>query len=197
MKNNAFVRFCIIAVLSMVFFTACKKGDTGPKGDAGAQGNAGAPGAAGPKGTANIIYSAWIATNPWVASTTSIGAGKKTSYFDITANQLTQGIIDSGTVLVYAKFVAETNGDGIAKMLPSIFYDGGSANVQYRFQFGLLLNKVRVICDVLPSGTPHASNQVRYIIIPGGVPASGRSVMKPDFAKMSYEDVCRLYNIPE
>lgn len=196
MKNNAFVCCFMIGALLMVFFTACKKGDTGPKGDAGAQGNPGTAGAAGPKGTANIIYSTWVNTNPWVASTTSIGAGKKTSYFDITANQLTQGIIDSGTVLVYAKFVAETNGDGIAKMLPSIFYDGGSANIQFRFQFGLLLNKVRVIADVLPSGTPSPNNQVRYIIIPGGVPVSGR-MLKPDFAKMSYEEVCRLYNIPE
>lgn len=193
MKNNAFVFFCMIAVLSMVLFTSCKKGDTGPKGDAGAQGN---PGAAGPKGTANVVYSAWMNTNPWVASTTSIGTGKSTFYFDITTTQVTQGIIDSGTVLVYAKFVAETDGSGIAKLLPSIYYNAGGTATQFRFQHGLLLNKIRIICDVLPSGTPHSANQVRYIIIPGGVPASGR-MMQPDFAKMSYEEVCRLYNIPE
>lgn len=187
MKSKALFLSCKIAVLLMIFFTACKKGDTGPKGDAGPQGE---------KGTVNVIYSAWMATNPWIASTTSTGTGKATFYFDITSTQVTQGIIDSGTVLVYAKFVADLDGTSIAKLLPSIYYNAGSANTQYRFQHGLLLNKIRIICDVLPTGSPSSSNQVRYIIIPGGTPASGR-VMKPDFTTMSYDEVCRLYGIPE
>ncbi|AXY77521.1 hypothetical protein D3H65_27610 [Paraflavitalea soli] len=178
----------------MVAIAACKKGDTGPKGDAGAQG---APGAAGPKGTANVIYSAWISTNPWAPSTTSTGTGKATYYYDIASTKVTQGIIDSGTVLVYAKFVADPDGNGIAKLLPSIYYNVGGATTQFRFQHGLLLNTIRVICDVVPTGIPNTSNQVRYVIIPGGTPASGRSMTMSDYSKMSYEEVCRLYNIPE
>ncbi|MFT3825521.1 MAG: hypothetical protein QM731_16500 [Chitinophagaceae bacterium] len=173
---------CGIAILAaIVFCNACKKGDTGPQG---------------PKGTANVIYSNWVATNPWVASTTSTGSGKVTYYFDITAQTVTQSIIDSGTVLVYAKFLADPDGGGIAKLLPSTYYNLGSANSQYHFQHGLFVSKIRIICDIIPAGTPSTSNMVRYVVIPAGQLATGR-LMKPDYSKMTYSEVCSMYNIPE
>jgi len=169
--SKPFGGFTVFFALLITAFTACKKGDTGPAG------------------TANVIYSPWMKTNPWTASATSTGSGKSTFYFDITAPQVTQAIVDSGTVLVYAKFVSDPDGAGIAKLLPSVYYNLGGASTQYRFQYGVFLNKVRVICDIIPAGTVSTDNDVRYIIIPGGVPVSGRM-------DMSYEAVCARYNIP-
>lgn len=167
-----------IAMLTacLVMLSSCKKGDTGP---------------AGPAGTANVIYSNWMDTNPWVASTTSTGAGKKTYYFDIAAPKVTQDIIDKGTVLVYVQFIADPDGPGISKLLPSIYYNIGGADIQYRFQQGLFLNKIRIICDIIPNGLPATNNKLRYLIIPGGVP----NARKADYTRMSYEEVCRMLKI--
>ncbi|WP_160714893.1 hypothetical protein [Chitinophaga solisilvae] len=172
-------RSCLMLAVAGLLFSGCKKGDTGPEGPAGA---------------ANVIYTSWVPTSIWVASTTSAGAGKKTYYFDIAAAKVTQEIVDKGTVLVYMKFVSDPDGDGIAKLLPSIYYNIGGAGTQYRFQYGLFPGKVRIIADVLPAGIPSESNMVRYLIIPGGVPNA--RVAGRDYTKMTYEEVCRLYNIP-
>lgn len=180
----------LVAISCLLIFTGCKKGDDGP---AGATGPVGPAGPAGPVGTANIIYSSWMDTNPWTNSTTSLGAGKKTYYFDIAAPKITADIIDKGTVLVYVKFISDPDGVGIAKLLPSIYYNIGGADIQYRFQYGLFLNKIRVICDIIPNGLPSSNNKIRYIIIPGGVP----NARTADYTKMSYSEVCQLYNIGE
>jgi hypothetical protein len=175
MKQRVQTLSALIILISLITVGfACKKGDDGP---------AGAP------GTANVIYSPWVKTNPWVASTTSTGSGKSTFYYEMNAPQVTQAIIDSGTVLVYMKFINDPDGTGIAKQLPSVYYNLGGAATQYRFSYGLLVSKIRVIVDVIPTGSPSNTNDIRYIIIPGGVPLTGRM-------DMSYEAVCERYGIP-
>lgn len=168
----------LILAAFVMALSGCKKGDTGPAG------------------TANVLYSAWMDTNPWVASTTSTGAGKKTFYFDITASGVTQEVLDNGNVLVYAKFISDPDGAGAVKLLPSIYYNIGGTGVEYRFQQALFLNKIRVVCDVLPTGTPANSNKIRFIIIPGGTATSGRSA-GPRYETMSYAEVCKSLNIAE
>lgn len=165
----------LLLAIIILLAAACKKGDAGPagaKGETGAQGPKGDKGDKGDAGTANVTYSAWIKTASWIASATSTGWGKNTYYFDIANTKITQDIIDKGTVLVYAKFVADPDGSGIAKLLPSTYYNLGGAGTQYNFQTGLFLNKLRIICDVLPAGIPSTSNEVRYVIIPGGIKAT-------------------------
>lgn len=169
----------IIAVALTVTISSCKKTETGPvgpKGDAG---------------TANVIYSDWVNTNPWQTSTTSTGDGKSTFYFDIPNSQLSQDQLDKASVMVYAKFINDPDGTDAVKGLPSIYYNLGGATTQYRFQYALSLTGIRVICDVLPAGSPSANNKVRYVIIPGGVAAG--AVVKTD---NSYEAICARYNIP-
>ncbi|WP_212005651.1 collagen-like protein [Chitinophaga sp. HK235] len=189
--RSLFISCVLLMGIIALSLNSCKKGNDGPVGPAGP---AGATGPAGPAGSANVIYSPWVATATWTASTTSTGTGKKTFYFDINAPKVTQDVIDKGVVLVYMKFIADPDGAGIAKLLPSIYYNIGGADVQYRFQYGLFLNIVRVICDVVPNGIPANTNMVRYVIIPGGV--TGARTAATDYSKMSYEKVCRLYNIP-
>lgn len=157
----------------VLMLPACKKGKTGPAG------------------TANVQFSPWIPSNPWVRSTTSIDPGKQTYYFDIDAPKVTQAILDSGLVVVYAKWVSDPDGAGIVKQLPNIYYNVGGAATQYRFQTGLFLGKIRVICDVVPSGFPANNNSIRYLVIPGGVPTGRRA--GPDFD--NYEEVCRFYDL--
>lgn len=170
----------MLAGVCILLLVSCSKtGDTGP---------------AGPAGTANVMYSNWVNTNPWVPSTTSAGYGKRTYYFDLAAQQVTQAVIDGGTVLVYVKFISDPDGAGITKLLPSIYYNLGGADIQYRFQYGLFVSKIRVICDIIPSGSPANSNMLRYIVIPGGVP--GARMASYDYTKMSYEEVCKLYQVP-
>ncbi|RZL34538.1 MAG: hypothetical protein EOP00_31450 [Pedobacter sp.] len=122
--------------------------------------------------TEQIISSEWIPSNVWVASTTSTGAGKNSYYFEINAPDVTQEIIDRGTVLVYAKFLSDPDGTNQVKLLPSIYYNLGGAATQYRFQHSISLGKIKVICDVIPAGVPSTSNQFRYVILPKGKNAS-------------------------
>jgi hypothetical protein len=168
-----------LALTGLIALSACKKGDEGPQG---------------PKGNANVIYSAWKMTTPWVASTSSTGSGKSTFYYDMAVSELNQGIVDSGTVLVYAKFVSDPDGANVVKQLPSIYYNLGGASTQYRFQHAISLNTIRVICDIIPAGSPSATNQVRYVIIPAGTAATLRM---PNLGSMSYSEVCSFYHIPE
>lgn len=171
------VSLLAVLVSGIVLFLSCKKGDTGPAG------------------TANVLYSDWMATNAWSASTTSTGSGKQTYYFDITEPKVTADIINSGTVMVYAKFVADPDGAGSVKALPSIYYNIGSAGTQYRFQYALTTGMIRIICDVIPSGIPSTTNQIRYVIIPGGASTERRA--RPDLRNMAYEEVCERYSIPQ
>ncbi|SHM13616.1 hypothetical protein SAMN05444266_106488 [Chitinophaga jiangningensis] len=170
-----------ILLAAIIMFAACKDGDTGP---------------AGPPGTANVQYSDWQNTTKWTGSSSSTGAGKNTFYFDIAEARVTQEIVDKGSVLVFMQFVADPDSAGIIKQLPSIYYNIGSASTQYRFQHGIFPGKIRIICDVIPNGIPATTNKVRYVIIPGGVNvnATARAVA-PDYSRMSYEEICRLYHL--
>lgn len=137
-------------LISSAIVLGCRKGDPGPAG------------------TANVFYSDWSNTAPWIASTTSTGSGKETWYLDIAEPRITQDIVDKGAVLVYAKFVGDPDGD-LVKALPSTYYDNGSTLSQYHFQYAVSPGKVRIICDVMPAGKPANTNQIRYIVIPGGI----------------------------
>ena len=154
LKFNAFWVFLVLFIVVSAILISCKKDET--------------------KETTpeTIISSEWKVTSTWIASTTSTGTGKSTFYFDIDAPDVTQEIIDNGTVLVYAKFVADPDGSNQVKLLPSIYYNLGGATTQYRFQHSIFLGKIRVICDVIPAGTPSTSNQFRYVILPKGKSAS-------------------------
>jgi len=176
-----YVTLAITVMALAALFVACKKGDTGP---------------AGPPGTSNVQYSEWQATTAWRLSSTSAGAGKRTYYFDIAETKVTQEILDHGTVLVFMQFVSDPDSAGIVKQLPSIYYNLGGAATQYRFQHGLFPGKIRIICDVIPDGIPANNNKVRYLIIPGGVSVTATArAMAPDYSRMSYEEICRVFHL--
>ena len=181
MKLNLLVAFICISLLASV--TSCKKGDPGATGPAGPAGPTGATGAAG---TANVIYSPWATVN---------FTGSGSSYTaKITAPQVTQDIMDKGVVKTYFKF-------------GSTVYEGNYHNQATNsgiYQY-LSVGFINLVANF------DASYPWRYVIIPGGV-ASGRlsgeasadifvlqdgtTMSKSMLDKMSYEEVCRRFNLP-
>ena len=172
------------------------QGIPGPQGPSGADGTDGADGADGQDGangadgqdgatgTANVIYSDWIASDfPNSINDTF-------DQWELNAPELTQEIHDTGVILVYARI-----GTLIHKLPDSFF-----TSIQEHWNFRLLdtnddLIAIRVhSIDGSNIGTPYLNEDFRYVIIPGGVAASGKSAF--DYAKMSYDEIVERFNIP-
>lgn len=164
------------------------QGEQGPLGENGTDGSDGADGADGQQGetgTANVIYSDWIASDfPTTINNTF-------DQWEIFAPELTQEIHDTGVILVYARI-----GTLIYKLPDSFF-----VSIQEHWNFRLLdtndtLIAIRVhSIDGSNIGTPFLNGDFRYVIIPGGAAASGKSSM--DYTKMSYEEITAHFGIPE
>lgn len=168
----------IFALLSL-FTLACSKPEDGAPG---------LTGPAGPAGTANVIYSEW-ASAPAATSTTIDGTlGNTTS---IAVPQLTQEILNQGTVMVYGKFSTTIF------PLPYVSTAGGSANT---LTFYPELNSIKLFRfkhDGSGGVSIPTSLQFRYIIIPGGTPVPTGKQAKLFFNKMTYSEMCHYLQIPE
>ena len=178
--STKFLSFAIVMVM-FILLDACKaeKGEVGPAGPAGANGTngatgatgtiggTGATGAAGATGTANVIYSDW-------ATVTFTGSGTAWSG-KITAQKITQDILDKGVVKAYFKFGSDIyEGSYVSAVNGAImhyFINLGAINIRSTF---------------------NATYPWRYIIIPGGVGARRAAVDYSD-----YEAVKKYYNLPD
>ncbi|MET0638164.1 MAG: hypothetical protein ABWZ25_19185 [Chitinophagaceae bacterium] len=173
MKHTLAFGVCLL--IASFFIVSCKKGDVGPPG------------------TANVKYSAWFTPTTY----------KKDTVFGIwgfnytqAAPEITQQIIDTGTVLTFGKLLgynpAVWPANQISQLPINISYvqsgatqtDTWSAlvspgNLKIRF-----VNNNNIYTSI---ATQH---QFRYIIIPGSV-LTGRA------RTMSYREICEKYNIPE
>jgi hypothetical protein len=176
------------------------KGDSGvngAKGDSGATGANGADGPQGPAGTANVIYSPWFEDGtmevPWADSTLS-ATGEIVGVAFKYAPDITPGILDSGVVLCYVRHYTL-----IAPQLLPLFISGFQLNFVPQYDAvsdkGGIMFYINSPTGGYPGGLyPPVDFEYRYIIIPGGVMASGR---KMDPRKMSYSELCKTYNIPQ
>lgn len=170
----------LFAILLIAMITISCSSDDGTDGADGAQ---------GPAGTANVIYSAWISAPAGTAETIDGTSGLSTS---ITAPQLTADIMEKGTILVYMSFGSATN----TYTLPYTSTAGGFTNTITAIAS---LNKIKLFRfkhanDGTTVALP-ATLKWRYVLIPGGVAASTSKTAKPDYSKMSYEEVCAYFNI--
>ena len=180
----------IFIVISIMFFNCSKEGPVGPKGDSGPQGPAGPQ---GPVGTANVIYSPWFLTgSDWDTATYALNYGAFATY-DKAASGITQTIIDNGVVLAYMK------GDPTTGLANDVFPLPYTVGAGYGFTdlWDFALNAIGNIRFLYKSDYPWdvvtlGGISFRYIIIPGGV--SGGRMLDP--RKMTYQEVCKLYNIP-
>jgi hypothetical protein len=200
-KLNAMRKYSLLSLLLIaVAFLAidCTRegpegpiGPQGPQGPSGTPGTPGAPGAPGAPGTANVIYSSWVTASVW--ADTSISGGITSAIYRRPAAGITQAVLDNGVVLVYAKLNAANNS---TVMLPYTVVNAST------FQLYPLLypGNLHIVASNLNNtnltgASMAATNQFRYVIIPGGV-AGGRMTNAHDLQAMTYEQVCALYNIP-
>jgi hypothetical protein len=175
MKRHRLLIAGIAAIV--IIITSCKKGDMGPQG---------------PKGNANVIYSNWFTPATY----------KKDTLFGIwgfnhtiAVPDITQSILDSGSVLTFAKMHGYNPAvwpTGTVGQLPiTINYMQGGLQVDTWQAYATPGNwRVRFTNDHNIYTTIANQHQFRYIIIPGGTLA-GRT------SQLSYEEICRMYNIPE
>lgn len=176
----------VISSISLLFIMNCEgpEGPTGPAGPQGEQGPEGPEGPQGPEGTANVIYSEWIALSELEAAEDTTVLGRTYRKFDIPASDLTQEIIDMGTILVYFRL------NGAVLQLPTTF--GGSNPIYITFspfQPGVL-SILSQNLDNTPTGL-NLDIEIRYILIPGGVAAN--KAYLPDFN--DYHAVMEYYGI--
>lgn len=180
---RGFAVFVVSIAFMMVAGCEGPEGSTGPQGAQGAQGEQGPEGPEGPTGTANVIYSEWMTLSDLEAPSDTTVLGRTYRKWEIPASELTQEIIDQGTILVY--FALE----GVVLPLPTTF---GGANPIYvtfaPFQSGTLSILAQNL-DNTASGL-NTSIQFRYILIPGGT-ASKQKL--PDFSK--YHETMEFYGI--
>jgi hypothetical protein len=166
-----------IAILSIAIFSiSCSKPEdvaVGPVGPVGAT------------GTANVIYSNWASAPSATAATIDGTNGNTTS---IAVSQLSQDILDKGTVLVYGKFSTTVF------PLPYVSYAGGSANTLTFFPELNNIKLFRFKHDGSGGVSIPTSLLFRYILIPGGVSAKAN---QPNYKVMSYSEVCQQLNIRE
>jgi hypothetical protein len=180
----------VLIALSVLLFSCSKEGPAGPQGETGLQGPAGPQ---GPAGSANVIYSPWFLTGSgWDTLTYASNYGAYATY-DKAASGITQAIIDNGVVLAYMK------GDPTTGLADEVFPLPYTVGVGYGFTdlWDFVLNAAGNIRFLYKSDYPWdiatlGDISFRYIIIPGGV-AGGRML---DLRRMTYEEVCKLYNIP-
>lgn len=175
-----------IALLMVLTISACQKGDNGP---------------AGPTGSANVIYSNWHSTTIPARDTTIDGSLMKYTIDSVAS--LTQGIVDSGAVLVYLNFGAGTFS------LPYTSFAGGKANTIDFIATPHRLTYTRFTHDNTASiGLPGLS--YRWILIPGGqkglskasgnttpIPIPGGVTTLEALKAMDYRQVCEALGIPQ
>ncbi len=189
----------VILAFGVLQFNCSKEGPAGPQGNPGAQGPAGADGAAGPTGpagSANVIYSPWFLTGVANWDTTVVDAATYGAFaiYDKAAAGVTQEIIDNGIVLAYMKGDPSTGLPNDVFPLPYTIGPGFGFTDHWDF----VLNAPGNIRFLYKSDFPWTATELgaisfRYVIVPGGV-AGGRL---RDPRKMSYEEVCKAYGIPQ
>ena len=167
------------------------KGDSGINGADGTNGADGATGPQGPAGNASVIYSNWFSNTtmdiPW-ADTTLSATGETMGWALKYTPDITQGILDSGVVLCYARSYVM-----IAPQLLPYFVFGLQLN--FAPMEGSILFYISNPSSSYTSGIyPDDSFDYRYIIIPGSIVANGRL---RDPRTMSYQELCKTYNIPQ
>lgn len=184
----------LISLISISLFfalanIACEgpEGTTGPQGPQGEQGPEGPQGSQGETGTANVIYSDWMN----IAWNFTDDATFKQMYIE-EPRVVEDDFLAEGTLLMYLKL--ETSEGSITVPLP--FTSGTdyltflAADVPGENVEGIVV-RLEATDNTTPVQTDWNNYQVRYIMIPGGVPAK----MGENFLK-DYSAVKEYYGLP-
>jgi hypothetical protein len=193
----------LLCIFFSIVISSCSKGP------AGAPGSTGAPGNIGPKGdtgTANVIYSPWFEPSTYTKDTIF---GTYHFYYNQVAPEITQGTLDTSLVITFGKLDGYTSiiwpTDQVAALPIVVTYVEGATT--YTDTWSALLTPGNLQIDMVDNGNLYNgisnAHLFRYIIIPGAVaaarPAYGSSSTSSqvDYSKMSYEQICSTFDIPE
>jgi len=195
LKENNLLMLVLSLCIGLAMIVGCE-GPEGPQGPAGPEGPEGPEGEQGPQGeegTANVIYSDWMTPDSWEPVEFF---GDSVRYGDLIAPDLSQEIVDSGEVNVYANFI---NADFVYK-LP---IDADMAGVGTSLNFKIKPDTVRLIHfdpdnpNTDPGSYP-SGNKFRYVLIPGGQSASSSTKAKgTEIQDMSYQELKEHFDIPD
>ena len=173
MKTSFKTIYLLTAILALTF-TGCQK--EGTQGPAGANGR-----------DATVYYSEWFSPAVWSGNSGDW-------YFEASAPDLTQDIVEGGVVLAYAWLAGDLYGGTTMRPLPA--YAVGANWGFLIYQYG----SIEFTTDMI--GSPATSgNKFRFVAIPGTTPAAKSGISgyrsEQELRSMSYKEVCKLYNIPE
>jgi len=185
---------------------------------AACDGEDGPTGPQGPPGTANVIYSEWFTAAQWDTATIF---GIRNFSYTRAAPQITQAILDSGVVLTYGRLTGYAPqvwpADRVALLPVTLTYVQGNTQVDtwsaYMTPGNLRINFTNNMNFYTSVATTH---RFRYVIIPGGAAAAGSAARgnpdrlvntgatvggtgytRAELQAMPYEQVRRLFNIPQ
>ena len=164
-------------------------GPQGPQGEQGIAGPQGEQGEQGETGTANVIYSDWIPRD----FETAVAA--ETNQQILTTLSIIDFNLTEDVMLVFGR--REVN--AIVSEINQLPYVLASQSEFYGFEVSSFNggSTLSVEAATLDGGTNLFTffDDFRYIIIPGGVPSTGKSTI--DYTKMTYEEILERFNIPE
>jgi hypothetical protein len=168
---KAKITILLLVALSTIVFTGCKKETVqGPPGQ-----------------NATVYYSEWFSPSAWSGASGDW-------YFDASAPDLTQDIVENGVVLAYVWLADDLYTATSVRPLPA--YAVGANWSFLIHQYG----SIEFTSDM--SSQPFTTgNKFRFIAIPGTIPAlksaTFRNKSAQELRSMSYKDVCKLFNIAE
>ena len=173
MKSKTINIYLFVAFLTLVF-SGCKK--EGMQGPAGLDGQ-----------NATVYYSEWFTPSDWLGTSGDW-------YFDASAPDLTQDIVENGVVLAYVWLAGDLYNATSVRPLPA--YAVGANWSFLIHQYGSIEFTSDMSSQPLTTG-----NKFRFIAIPGTTnalkSASLKNKSEQELRSMCYKDVCKLFNIPE
>jgi len=173
MKTKISTIYLLLA-FTVIAFTGCS--NTGPQGPTGADGQ-----------NAAVYYSEWFSPTAWSGS-----AGDW--YFDASAPDLTQSVVENGVVLAYVWLAGDVYSSTSVRPLPAYVL---GANWSFLIhQYG----SIEFTCD-LSTQPFNASDKFRFIAIPGTSTAlkaaSTKYNTKSELINMPYSVACKLFDIKD
>ena len=161
------------AVVSLLLLAGCNK--EGPPGPTGATGK-----------DATVYYSEWFSPVAWAGTSGDW-------YFEANAPDLTQDIVENGVVLAYVWLDGDLYNGSSVRPLPARAVGANWGFLIYKY------GSIEFTSDQFT--VPLTTHKFRFVAIPGTIPAAKSAIqghMSPQELKsLSYQDICRIYNIPE
>ena len=160
-----------IAIIIMFTLVSCSKPEDG---------------AIGPAGTANVIYSNWVTPSSYAGSAT---LHNQTIFNN--SKDIYKASMNGGVILVY--WNQPNNGNTVYQLN----YSWSSGYMNYYISTNGVTSDISISTNILNYDGVGQTDRFRYIIIPGGTPATTGKQAQPDFKKMSYNEGCKYLHIPE